>query len=61
MNIHYTKECSSFLLRWVKKVTEIHRTIKFNHDYNIREYIELNTKNRADANTEAEKDIFFNE
>ena len=40
------------------KATNFHRIIKFKQDYFIRDYIELNTKMRAEAKTEAEKDIF---
>ena len=40
------------------KVTKVHRIIKFKQDYIIRDYIELNTKMRTEAKTEAEKDIF---
>ena len=40
------------------KVTEAHRIINFKQDYIIRDYIELNTKMRAEAKTEPEKDIF---
>ena len=40
------------------KVTKVHRIIKFKQDYIIRDYIELNTKMRAEAKTEPEKDIF---
>ena len=40
------------------KVTKVHRLIKLKQDYIIRDYIELNTKMRAEAKTEPEKDIF---
>ena len=40
------------------KVTKVHRIIKFKQDYIIRDYIELNTKMRAEAKIEPEKDIF---
>ena len=34
------------------------RIIKFKQDYIIRDYIELNTKMRAETKTEPEKNIF---
>ena len=37
---------------------KVTRIIKFKQDYFIREYIELNTKMRAEPKSEAEKDIF---
>ena len=40
------------------KVTKVHRLIKFKQDFIIRDYIELNTKMRAKAKTDAEKYIF---
>ena len=40
------------------KVTKVHRIIKFKQGYIIRDYVELNTKKRAEANIEPEKDIF---
>ena len=40
------------------KVTKTHRIIKFKQDYKNRDYIEPNTKMRAEAITEPEKDIF---
>ena len=40
------------------KLTKVHRIINFKQDYFIRDYIELNTKMRAEAETEAVKDIF---
>ena len=40
------------------KVTKVHRIIKFKQDYTIRDYIELDTKMRAEAKTEPQKDIF---
>ena len=40
------------------KVTKVHRIIKLRQDYRIRDYIELNTKMRAEAKTEPEKDVF---
>ena len=39
------------------EVTKVHRIIKFKQEYMIRDHIELNTKIRAEAKTEAEKDI----
>ena len=40
------------------KITKICRIIKFKEDYIIREYIELNTKMRAEVKTDAANDIF---
>ena len=40
------------------KVTKVRKIIKFKQDYFIRDYIELNTKMRVEAKTEAEKDKF---
>ena len=47
-----------FVVKMGIKVTRIHRIIKFKQDYIIRNCIELNTKMRAEAKTEPEKDIF---
>ena len=47
-----------FVVKMDIKVTKIHRIIKFKQDYIIKDYIELNTKMRAEAKTEPEKDIF---
>ena len=47
-----------FVVRMGIKVTKVRRIIKFKQDYIIRDYIELNTKLRAKAKTEPEKDIF---
>ena len=46
-----------FFVRMGIKVTKVHRIIKFKQDYINRDYIELNTKMRAEAKTEPEKDI----
>ena len=40
------------------KDTKVHRTNKIKQDYIIMEYIEFNTKMKAEAKAEAEKDIF---
>ena len=48
----------NFVVKIDTKVTKVHRIIKFKQDYIIRDYIELNTKMRAEAKTEPEKDIF---
>ena len=47
-----------FVVKMGIKVTKIHRIIKFTQDFIIRDYIELKTKMRAEAKTEAVKDIF---
>ena len=47
-----------FVVEMCIKVTNVHRIIKYKQDYIIRDYIELNTKMRAEAKTEPEKDIF---
>ena len=54
--IHY--RMSKFVVKMGIKVTKVHRIIKLKQDYIIRDYIELNTKMRAEAKTEPEKDIF---
>ena len=54
--IHY--RMLKFVVKMGIKVYKIHRIIKFTQDYIIRDYIELNTKMRAEAKTEAVKDIF---
>ena len=54
--IHY--RMLKFVVKMGIKVTKVHRIIKFKQDYIIRDYIELNTKMRAEDRTEAEKDIF---
>ena len=46
-----------FVVKMGIKVTKVHKLIKFKQDYIIRDYIELNTKMRAEAKTEAEKEI----
>ena len=48
---------SKFVVKMGIKVTKVHRIIKFEQDYIIRDYIELNTKMRAEAETEPEKGI----
>ena len=47
-----------FVVKMGIKVTKVHRIIKFKQDYIVRDYIDLNTKTRAEAKTEPEKDIF---
>ena len=47
-----------FVVKIGKKATNVHRIIKFKQDYIIRDHIEINDKVRAQAETEAEKDIF---
>ena len=47
-----------FVVKIGIKVTKVHRIFKFKQEYNIRDHIELNTKIRAEAKTEAEKDTF---
>ena len=47
-----------FVVKMGIKVTKVHRIIKIVKDYIIRDYIELNTKMRAEAKIEPEKDIF---
>ena len=54
--IHY--RMLKFVVKMGIKVTKVHRIIKFKQDYIIRDYIELNTKMRAEAKIEPEKDIF---
>ena len=54
--IHY--RMLKFVVKMGIKVTKVHRTVKFKQDYIIRDYIELNTKMRAETKTEPEKDIF---
>ena len=54
--IHY--RMLRFVVKMGIKVTKVHRIIKFKQYYIIRDYIELTTKMRAEAKTEAEKDIF---
>ena len=54
--IHY--RMLMFVVKMGIKVSKVHRIIKFEQDYIIRDYIELNTKMRAEAKTEPEKDIF---
>ena len=54
--VHY--RMLKFVVKMGIKVTKVHRIIKFKQDYIIRDYIELNTKMRAEAETEPEKDIF---
>ena len=49
---------SKFVVKMGKKVTKVHRIIKFKQDHILKYYIELNTKLRAKANTETEKNIF---
>ena len=49
---------SKFVVKMGIKVTKVHRIIKFKQDNIIKDYIELNTKMRTEAKTEAEKDIF---
>ena len=46
-----------FVVKMRIKITKVHRIIKFKQDYIIRNYIELYIKMRAEAKTEAEKDI----
>ena len=47
-----------FVIKMGIEVTKVHRIIKFKQEYIIRDYIEFNTKMRAEAKTEPEKDIF---
>ena len=47
-----------FVAKMGIKITKVRRKIKFKEDYIIREYIELNTKMRAEVKTDAENDIF---
>ena len=47
-----------FVVKMGIKVTKVHRIIKYKQDYIIRDYIELNTKMRAEAKTKPEKDMF---
>ena len=54
--IHYRE--LKIVVKMGIKVTKVHRKIKFKQDYIIRDYIELNTKMRAEAKTEPENDIF---
>ena len=54
--IHY--RMLKFVVKMGIKDTKVHRIIKFKQDYIIRDYIELNTKLRAEVKTEPEKDIF---
>ena len=42
-----------FVVKMGIKATKVHRIIKFKQDYIIRDYIELNTKMRAEAKTES--------
>ena len=48
---------TKFVVKMDIKVTKVHRIIEFKRDYTMREYIQLNTKKRAEAEIEAEKDI----
>ena len=41
-----------FVVKMGIKVIKVHRIIKFKEDYIIRDYIELNTKMRAEAKIE---------
>ena len=51
-----------FSVKMVVKVTKVHGINKFKQDYFFTYYIEVNTKMRAEAKSEFEKDIFtFNE
>ena len=54
--IHY--RMLKFVVKMGIKVIKVHRIIKFKQDNVIRDYIELNTKMRAEAKTEPEKDKF---
>ena len=54
--IHY--RMLKFVVKMGIEVTKVHRIIKFIQDYVIIDYIELNTKMRAEAKTEPEKDTF---
>ena len=47
-----------FVVKMDIKVTKDHRIFIFKKDYIINDYIDFNTKMRAEAKTEAEKDIF---
>ena len=47
-----------FVVKMGITVTKVHRIIKFKQNYIIRDYIELNTKMRAKAKNEPEKDLF---
>ena len=40
------------------EVTRVHRVNKFEYDYNIRDYLDLNTEMRANAKTETKEDTF---
>ena len=53
--IHYILK---FVVKMGIKVTKVHRIVKFKQDYIIRDYIELNTKMRAETKIEPAKDIF---
>ena len=46
-----------FVVKMGIKATKVRRK-KFKQDYIIKDYIETNTKMRAEAKTKAEKDIF---
>ena len=48
----------NFVFKMGLKVTKVHRIFKFKQDYIINDYNDLNTKMRAEAKTEAERDIF---
>ena len=54
--IHY--RMLKFVVKMGIKDTKVHRLSKFKQDYIISDYIELNTKTRAEAKTEDEKGIF---
>ena len=53
--VHY--RMLKFYVKMGKKVTKIHRVIKFKQDYICRDYIQNNTNKRATLKTEAEKDV----
>ena len=46
-----------FYVKMGVNVTKIYRVIKIKQDYICRDYIQNNTKKRATAKTEAEKDV----
>ena len=47
-----------FVFTMGAEVTRVHRVNKFEHDYIIRDYLDLNTEMRANAKTETEEGTF---
>ena len=58
MNIQIHYRMLKFVVMMFIRVNKVRRVIKLKRDDIINDYTELNTKMRAGAKTEAEKDIF---